>query len=368
MGFKQDLPPDLEARMEQDHVPGIGITVFREGRVEWSRGFGVAETGTRLTVTNETPFHACSMSKMVTAVGVLRLVQEGVLDLDEEVNRYLVSWRVPESRYTEHKKVTLRNLLAHQGGFVDPEGSFDICREQDPVPSMADLLTGKTPYNPMPLSVAYTPESRFSYSDAGYCVVEQLVEDVTGEPFAQAMERLVMKPLGLKRTFYWNYGAGMELDGAGYKTNSTAAAGHGREGRTVDGKRAYYPYLAAAGLWSTPLELAKLAMAVLSSWNGDTDSILHPGLARLMLSGSGCEDSVGLGVFVPQDGEEPYMVSKGWGVGFQCMLLAYPRRQNGIVAMTNSDPGKPQHKALVGEVIRHFGKQYNWPINSIRRD
>lgn len=345
---------DFAARMSHYHVPGLGVTVFRDGHIDSAEGYGVMEAGTQREVSAESLFHACSISKMVTAVGVLRLVQDGVLDLDADVNRYLVSWRIPESEYTQHKRVTVRNLLAHQAGFVDPEGSFEPCQEQELLPALVDILIGKTLYNPEPLRVTYEPETRFAYSDAGFCVVEQIVEDVTGERFGDVMERLVVAPLGLRRTSFCNYSA---VKGMG----EAAAVGHDQHGHAVAGKRAYYPYLAAAGLWSTPTELARLALELIAAWNGATSAILRPDMARLMLTGCGCDEAVGLGVFVPQDEVEPYLVSKGWGVGFQCMLLAYPRLQCGIVVMTNSDPGKPQNEALVGEVLRTLGKEYGWP-------
>jgi CubicO group peptidase (beta-lactamase class C family) len=359
MSRKTSLPFDVQARMDLDHVPGIGISVFQEGRMEQCLSYGVMEAGTQNKVTTTSLFHACSISKMVTALGVLRLVQKGVLDLEEDVNRYLVSWRVPENEYTQQKKVTLRNLLGHQAGFVDPEGSFDIYQEQDPLPNIKSLLTGTTRYNPEPLQVTYVPESQFSYSDAGFCVIEQLVEDVTGESFAAVMEKLVISPLGLQRTAFLNPMAEQVRIWAEIEAN--AAAGHDQVGRIVKGKRAYYPYLAGAGLWTTPTELAMLTLELMAAWNGDTQSILRPDLARLMLTGSECDEAVGLGVFVPQDENEPYLVSKGWGVGFQSMLLAYPRLQSGIVVMTNSDPGKPQNEAVIGEVIRQVGKAYDWP-------
>lgn len=361
MSLKTSLPLYLAKRMKHDRVPGIGIAVFREGRMDWAEGFGEMESGTRRKVTADTPFHACSMSKMVTAIGVLRLVQEGVLELDEDVNRYLVSWQVPESGYTAQKKVTLRNLLAHQAGFVDPEGSFDVYREHDPFPSLHDLLAGNTRYNPEAVRVSYVPESQFSYSDAGYCVVEQLVEDVTGESFSTAMDRLVMAPLAMQQTFFWDTMAGKDTDEAENRRKAREVAGHDREGRIVEGKRACYPFMAGAGLWTTPADFASLTLQVTAAWNGDTRSILLPEMSRAMLTGFGCDPAVGLGVFVPQDEKEPYLISKGWGIGFQCMLLAYPRLQSGVVVMANSDPGVPQNESLVGEVIRQIAKEYDWP-------
>lgn len=351
----------IEALRRQHQVPGVGIALICNGRLEWNGGYGVLEAGSARRVTANSLFHACSISKMVTAVGVLRLVQAGVLDLDAEVNRYLRTWRLPDSPHSADVKVTLRHLLAHQSGIVDPPGSFGIYRTTDPLPAVKEILTGATPYHSEPIHIQNVPGRRFDYSDAGYCVIEQLIEDVTGEPFAVAMERLVMTPLGLKRTFYWNYYESKIGRAEEIKAKASASAGHDQAGHVVEGSRAYYPCLAAAGLWSTPTELALLALEVMAAWNGDTASILQPELARQMLAGSGSADEVGLGVFVPSAEGEPLVVSQGWGVGFQCKLLAYPRLRSGIVVMTNSDPGKLQDEALTGELIRHIGKPYGWP-------
>ncbi|CAH1198862.1 Putative D-alanyl-D-alanine carboxypeptidase [Paenibacillus plantiphilus] len=353
--------PDFQASMNHYRVPGIGMTVFREGIIEWSGVQGVAEAGTLHKITAESPFHACSMSKMVTAIGVMRLVQEGLLDLEEDISRYLVSWRLPENAFTDQRKVTLRSLLAHQGGFVDPEGSFDVYYKGDPFPTPANILEGNTRYYPEPAQVKYMPDSQFSYSDAGYTIVEQIIEDVTGESFAQVMERAVIAPLGLSRTFFWGgdagSGASLDID----KARDGAVTGHDKHGRPVEGKRAHYPNLSGAGLWTTATEFALLSMEVTKAWNGDTASFLRPDLARMMLTGHGCAKGVGLGVFLPKEGKEPHFVSQGWGVGSQCMMVAYPELNSGIVVMTNSEPGKHQNEALVGEVIREISKKYGWP-------
>lgn len=339
---------NIHSTMDQQHIPGLALAVFKEGKIAVNEGYGVVEAGTSNMVTANTLFHACSISKMTTAMGILRLVQDGMLDLEEDVNNYLTSWHIPENHFTKQKKVTLRNLLAHQGGFIDPESSFDIYQEQDPLPTMLDIFKGKTRYHPQPLQVSYCPESDFSYSDAGYCVIEQVVEDVTGESFTAVMEKQVMSPLGLKDTFYWNYYDQTK------KLHVNAAAGHSKYGQTVEGKRAYYPYLAGSGLWSTPTDLAKLARTVTDAWIGEKNSILEQDLARLMLTGFGSEKAAGLGVFLLIDERGPYFVSKGWGVGFQCMLIAYPRMQSGIAVMINADPGKPQNESLVGQVMNEM--------------
>lgn len=355
MGLKDELITFISERMHKSNTPGLGITVFHKGKIDCCIGFGVLQAGTQYKATTHSLFHACSISKMITSMGVLCLVQEGVLDLDEDVNKYLASWKVRENKYTTAKKVTLNDLLSHQAGFMDPEGSFDIYIKTDPLPVLNDILMGVTRYNPRPLEIMYEPSSQYCYSDAGFCVVEKIIEDSTGGNFADVMNQLIMIPLGLKRSFFWNH-----FNDKAITEDYEIAVGHDQYGRIVDGKRAYYPYLASAGFWTTPEELAKLTLEIVESWSGSKKSILQPDMARLMLSSYGCNNEAGRGVFLHKKNGELNIVSKGWGIGFQCMLSAYPRLRSGIVIMTNSDPGKDQDESMIGEVIQHITKFYSW--------
>jgi CubicO group peptidase (beta-lactamase class C family) len=346
----------LQERMSLFGVPGAGITIFQENQLASTFNLGVEEAGKPLKVTSDTLFHACSMSKMVTSIGILKLVQEGILDLQEEANTYLKSWRVPENQYTNAKKVTISSLLGHQSGFIDLEGSYDVCEQHSPFPTPKELLLGTTKYNSEAAEVKYKPGSEFHYSDTGFTILELIIEDVTGESFSTVMDKLVFAPLGLKSTFFWN---GLSKpDGS---KGARLTAGHDKFGNVVNGTRAHYPNLSGAGLWTTSSEMALVAVEVVKAWGGDLTSLLTQQSAQQMLTGFGCAPYAGLGIFLSESSGEPYMLSKGWGIGYQCMLAAYPRLKCGIVVMTNSEPGKPQEEALIGEVIRTVSKVYQWP-------
>lgn len=346
----------LQDRMTHFCVPGAGITIFQENRFECSIHLGFEEAGTSRKVNSNSIFHACSMSKLVTAIGVLTLVQEGLLDLYEDANVYLKSWHIPDNQYTNAKKVTISSLLAHQSGFIDPEGSFDVYQELSPFPAPKDLLLGKTRYNAEFPEVKYIPDSEFHYSDTGFTILELLIEDVMGESFSSAIDKLVFAPLDLQQTFFWN---GLSKPRSAEEAGLTA--GHDKHGNVVNGTRVHYPNLSGAGLWTTPSEMALIAIEVIKSWGGNLTSLLSPELAQKMLRGYGCAPFAGLGVFLSHANGEPYMLSKGWGIGYQCMLVAYPRLKCGIVVMTNSEPGKPQEEAFIGEAIRIVLQEYTWP-------
>ncbi|OAB39566.1 hypothetical protein PMSM_00065 [Paenibacillus macquariensis subsp. macquariensis] len=357
MEKKEVFSMDVEQLLTRYRVPGISVAVFRNGKLELTRGHGLLEYGMRGSVNVNTIFHACSISKMITAIGVLRLVDKGVLRLDENVASYLKSWELSESEYTNGKQITLASLLAHQGGFMDHEESFDAFTFDTSYPTLDDLLLGSTNYNPTPVQVSYLPENQFIYSDYGYCIVEKVIEDCCGRSFSSVMKELVFEPLNLTRTFFRNY---QDETDSMRTLMKMSAAGHNEYREVVLGKHPFYPNLAGAGLWTSPREMAHIAISIIEAWNGGTSAILSLDMARMMLSGFGCDKSIGLGVFVPQANEGECFVSKGWGVGYQCMLVAFPRIQAGIVVMTNSDPGVSQEESLVGEVIHKCCNQFGW--------
>ena len=343
---------NIHERMNEFNVPGVSIAVINDSKVELARGYGLLEMGADLQVTPNSIFCACSMSKFVTTMAVLVLVQDGTLDLDEEVNNKLSSWKIPENEFTQEKSVTLRHLLSHQAGITDSEGSFDVYQAGDPVPTSLDVLNGSTKYNSKSIRIEYLPGSKFEYSDAGYCVIEQLLVDVTGKPFDALVAEQILKPLGMINSSY-------QFD---FEFSDTAqvAVGHNKHGEVVDGKGVNYPYMSGSGLRSTPTDLSLLVIELHHLLKRTGKLQISPLLAKGMLTQQGAAAWAGMGVFLGQVGEQVIMETFGWGVGAQCMISAYPYVGAGVVVMTNSDPACHQDKALIGELIRSVKNEYNW--------
>ena len=341
---------NITERMSHLNIPGVSVTYFANGEIGWSKHFGTLEKGTDKPVNDNSIFHACSISKMITAICVLRLAQYGELDLHKDVNEYLTSWKIPYSEFTNAKKVTLANLLAHQAGVIDEEGSFAPYKNGDSIPSPADILKGITPYNPKEVNIKYEPETDCDYSDAGYCIINQILIDVLGETIQQVANWIIFKPLGLTQTFFWEPGKN-EYDGI---SMDDCAVGHNKHGNVVNEIRAAYPNIEGAGLWTTTRELANIIIDLLKSYHGKGGLVLNQEMARLMLTPYGCDSSQGLGVFLDKDKDgKPYFFSQGWGIGMQCKLRAYYEGESGVVVMTNSEPGIEQDESLVGEIITH---------------
>jgi len=346
---------NVRERMNYFNVPGMSATYFEKSKIKWSKFFGTLEKGTEKEVKKNSIFHACSISKMITAICVLKLAQDGVLDLNKDVNEYLTSWKILNNEFTEQKKITLMHLLSHQAGFYDPDGSFEPYKNKDKIPSSFDILNGTSSYNSEEVTAKYVPGTDCHYSDAGYTVISQILFETTGKPVSDFAQSHIFEPLELQCTFFW------EIEKLLPKwLVDRLAVGHNKNGVIVDGLRAVYPNVEGAGLWTSTEDLARIVVDVIKAYHGVGGEVLNRRMARLMLRSFGNADDVGLGVFlgVDQKGERCF-VSQGWGVGMQCKLRAYYENQSGVIVMTNSEPGIEQDKALVGEVIKYVCEHHD---------
>ncbi|MBH9966274.1 serine hydrolase domain-containing protein [[Bacillus] enclensis] len=338
---------NIEERMQHYYIRGLSLATIKDGQMSATESYGVRETGTNNVVDPDTVFNACSMSKFVTGMLVMILTDKGVLDLDAEVNEQLLTWKVPHHRFSA--KVTLRRLLSHQSGIMDPDDSFSERNLIDSEPSMVDILEGKTVYCKTPIEVNIEPGSEFHYSDAGYCIIQQVIEDVTGKPFGQVSSELIFTPLKMEHSSF--------PTDISKERMAHFSCGHNRDGQLIDGGYSIYPYPASSGLWTTPEDLGRLIIELIDSLNGQSKIGLTEMKAAEMLRSQDGTEWAGLGVFKDGAEEELEISSLGWGIGFQSMMVAYPHLKNGLIIMTNTDTGLHQLKGIIGEVYHSMKKR-----------
>jgi CubicO group peptidase (beta-lactamase class C family) len=340
----------ITERMAFYKVPGVSLAVINGGVIEWARGYGVVEAGTARPVTIETLFQAASISKPVAAMGALRLVEEGKLSLDEDINKYLTSWKVPENEFTKEKKVTLRGLLSHSAGMT--VHGFRGYQSDEPAPALLQVLNGEKPANSAPIRVDILPGSRWRYSGGGISVMQQMIIDVTGKPFPEFMRRAVLDKLGMKHSTY---------EQPLPKTFSrNVAAGHRATGEIIKGKWHTYPEMAAAGLWTSASDLARFAIEIQKSKAGKSNRVLSAGMTNQMLTL--VKGDYGLGVGLRGAGNTLSFAHGGSNEGFRCFLFAYAETGQGMVVMTNGDGGAP----LANEIIRSIAREYGWPDYTVK--
>ncbi|WP_442601300.1 serine hydrolase domain-containing protein [Paenibacillus sp. KN14-4R] len=330
-------------RMAHHNVTGLSIVLIDHGQICVTEGWGNLEAGTPIKVSPHSIFNACSMSKFVTSMLVMHLVELGILDLDEDVNQKLVSWKIPDHPFMQSTRVTLRHLLSHQAGIIDPEGSYGEITSTQGTPTLVQLLQGTTVYCTEAIRVQYEPGSEFHYSDAGFCIIQQLIEDVCKKPFEVVMHELVFDPLHMESSAY--------LLAIPQAISEHFACGHDKYGNIVGSKYPIYPFPAAAGLWTTPSDIAKLVLTFMSALKGKNNWGLSQRMAKEMMTPQGCKEWTGLGLFLNTVEQDIQISSLGWGVGFQCMMVAYPDLESGAIIMTNTDLGVHQLKGIIGEVF-----------------
>lgn len=357
---RQHLP--LEDRLRFYKTPGFSVAVINEGHIDWARGYGVREAGTTAAVTTETVFQAASISKPIAAMVALRLVEQGGLDLDEDVNRKLVSWKLPENELTRNRKVSLRLLLSHRAGLTDNAG-FRGAGSDQPLPTLREILeSGK--WTPAPVRVGMEPDSRFAYSGGGYCLVEQLLEDVSGKPFPVLARELVLEPLGMTNSSF-------EQRRPAEQAN--AARGHLLNGKRLPQGWNSYSATSAAGLWTTPTDLARFAIEIQKSRQGESNKVLSQRMTKEMLTLQGTPtegdskaiavresfsqtQTLGWGLGVGLVGQPPTrLYHTGSNPGYQCELQAYVKGGQGAVVMSNGAQGWRLGREVLGSIARVYG-------------
>lgn len=334
----------LAERMQFYRVPGVSVAVINNGKIDWAKGYGVQETGVKKGITTETLFQAASISKPITAMAMLRLVPENKLNLDEDVNNKLVWWKVPDNDFTKVQKVTLRGLLSHSASLT--VSGFRGYAVGEEIPTILQILDGATPANSIPIRVDGTPNQDFRYAGGGYVVLQKLAEDTTRKPFTDFMQAEILKKLKMNHSTF-----GQPLP---TKFRILVAVGHSSDGAKIKGNWHTYPELAAAGLWTTPSDLARFAIEIQKSKSGKSNKILSVEMVNEMLTPQ--IGGWGLGLELRGKNQSARFGHGGGNEGYRCLMVAYSDSGQGAVLMTNSDNGD----ALVEEIMRSIAKEYGW--------
>ena len=322
------------ALLAANSVPGAGLAIIDGGEIVATYGYGIARRDDDAPVTPRTRFQAASLSKTINALLILSLVKDGLLKLDDPVNRHLTSWTLggPDAG-----KVTVRMLLSHTGGTnVHGFGGYD---RSDATPTLGQILDGEPPANSPPIAVE-TRLGRFAYSGGGVTVLQQMVVDVTGKPYADVAYSRVLSPLGMADSSYQQPPDADE--------EHLFSLAHSDDGRYFRGGYHLYPELAAAGLWTTPGDLARVVLTIIESLNGD-GAILPSALARQMVRP--VSQGAALGTFVDSIGRFNH---SGSNLGFRSIYWGDARMRKGVIAMSNGENGDAVNNALVKAVVARY--------------
>jgi CubicO group peptidase (beta-lactamase class C family) len=331
----------LERWMQLFAVPGLSVAVFDNHELLWAKGFGVRENGRSELVSLDTLFQAGSISKPVTAMAALKYVEAGRWALDEDINRRLVSWQLPANDLQKEQKVTLRRLLSHNAGTT--VHGFPGYPVGTPVPTLVQVLNGEPPANTAAVRVDIVPGSRVRYSGGGTSIVQLMMVDQLSKPFPAIMSEAVLGPLGMTES---TFEQPLPPGHAGLTATGTRS-----NGQSVEGRWHVYPEMAAAGLWTTPRDLAKLAIEVSLAHAGKSSRVLSTEMTRQMLT----PQAGGFGLGFAVDADAGWFGHNGADEGFQAYLRAFAGPGRGIVIMANSDNGSAVFEFLADAIGRAYG-------------
>jgi CubicO group peptidase (beta-lactamase class C family) len=327
--------------MELYGVPGASIALVREGQIVYTAAYGDADQQSGRKMTVDLPMRVQSISKSVTAWAVLKLAEEGKLDLDDPIEKHLKGWKLPASDYPP-EGITVKRLLCHTAGL--PLGDvFALYSPDEAVPSLQDSLTRSA----IPFQM---PGKDFSYSNVGYNLLELMIEMVTGRDFAEYMKTEVLYPLGMDHAdFEWNE-----------KSLTSAPLGYTLDGKPVPPYR--YPERASGGLIATSEDIARFCIAGMPDFS--EQRVLAPSAIEQLYSTqaenlgiySAVFDAYGFGYYTERLADGKRAVSHGGqGTGWMSHFHAVPETEDAIVILTNSQRSWPFISTLLNGWTRWCG-------------
>jgi CubicO group peptidase (beta-lactamase class C family) len=342
----------LPERMAHYATPGVSIAVVDAGRVAWERGFGVRTGGQSDPVDADTLFQAGSVSKPIFALGAMRVVEQGRIALDVDIQEYLTSWHIP-SNGTWAPRITLRQLLSHTAG--KSVHGFPGYPASGPWPTLTQVLNGTPPANNFPVIVDLIPGLQFKYSGGGTTIAQAAVTDVIGHTFPEIMRELIFDPLALQNS---TFAQPLPRDLA-----ARSATAHPWNGVPIAGRWHVYPEMAAAGLWTTAGDLARIGCEFLRVLKGESSPLGLSAVSaaemrqpQLPTDVEG-EMFIGLGWHCTGKGDAFQCFHLGWDEGFVAGLWLYPAAGKGAAIMINSNQGWP----LRDEIKDAIAREYDWP-------
>jgi CubicO group peptidase (beta-lactamase class C family) len=335
-------PSGLAAHMAAAGAPGLSLTAFAGGETLLAAAYGAAGPADH-RLTPELRLQAASLSKPVAAALALGLVDEGRVDLDEPLTDLLPAW--PGQGDPRARGVTLRRLLSHSAGLT-VDGFAGYADTQ--LPTLVQSLAGAPPANNPPVEIEAAPGAGWRYSGGGYLLVQGLIERLLGEPFAKAAQDRLLAPLGMDRSVF----SAMAPGGEGRDW----ASGHDGRGERLPAGRRLYPELAAAGLWSTPSDLARFARAIQDAAAG-RGGVVSQAAAELMLRPQLEGFSLAFHVQGPPNARR--FSHSGSNAGSRCELRAWAGgAEHGAVVMVNGEPAP----GFIGGVFEALAASLDWPF------
>jgi CubicO group peptidase (beta-lactamase class C family) len=342
--INNEKPNTIDERMAKYNIKGISIAVIHNYKVEWAKGYGYANVEEKKPVTASTLFEPGSISKTLNAIGILKLVQDKKLDLNTDINSYLTSWKFPYDSISKGKKITLTHLLTHHAGLsVHGFPGHDI---NGPIPTIYDILDGKSPSFTPAVRSEFEPDLKYQYSGGGTSISQVILTDITKEAYHVWMDQNILKPLGMVNSTY--------SQPPSKEKQLLCASAYNKDGSAVQNKFHVYPEQAAAGLWMTPSDLANYVIDMQLAYKGQASKVLNPEMVKLHLTPYKNSEAA-MGTFIQDVNGAKYFEHSAGNDGFCGEFIGSLEDGNGVVIFLNTDNFK-----IIPEIVNSVAKAYNW--------
>jgi CubicO group peptidase (beta-lactamase class C family) len=320
--YQASIDRDVTQLLRDFRVPGAAIAIIQDGKVSYLKTFGLGESNR--AITRDSVFGVASLSKLVTAWGVMHLVDKGRLDLDAPISSYLTPEQL--TRFNSiSAQITARQLLSHTSGLA-----FRSVSEYwpgDSIPTLEDELGRKSANGAPVLRQTTPPGSEWSYSGGGYGLLQVIIENVSGKPFAQYMGDAMLKPLGMNHSFFGN----PETDAP-----PRVVVHYDETGKPI--QRLGYANLAAAAFYTTISDFSKMALADVTR-NGH-DVVKASDFQMMESAAPGTKETFGLGYFIEHlHSGESIVGHDGSDIGWNSIYRIIPSRHGAFIMFTSSSTG-----------------------------
>ena len=350
--INESFVSDVAEKMQTHNLKGFSLAIIEDYKIVYSSQWGVKTAASDAMIDDQTAFSTASTSKAITSLLCIMFAEKGLIDLDDPISKYLTRWSIPDSEFTKDTQVTWKHLLSHMAGTTQP--GFADFYEGDNIPTLVDSVQGKLPrYNNKPISFTFKPGTDWAYSGGGYTIIQMALEDHFKKPLHLLAAENIFVPLGMENTTM------IQPNETGFLTN--VASVHDRNGDVIRSGLPITPQVSASGMWSTPHDLAKLAIAMQKALLGDKNGIITPKTAKMATNIISLKSSAGNTLGWQRAfgfGNTDWFRHDGSNTGVGSDLMASMEGGYGLVFFANGE--KPNRFPVSGYVRENVIRMMGW--------
>ncbi|MCV9927293.1 beta-lactamase family protein [Flavobacterium sp. LS1R49] len=343
---------NIDKQLEKYKLAGFSLVVFKDYKIVYTNQFGVKSIDSKEKIDQNTAFSTASISKPITALLCFMLEEKGLINLDDPIDGYLKRWHLPKSKFIENNRPTWRQFLNHTAGTT--QSGFADYYEGDTIPTIKESLLGKIPRYDKEIDFLFTPGTGWAYSGGGYVIVQMALEDTFNKSIAELAKEYIFSPLGLKNTTM------IQPNEKGFPKN--VALVHDENEKVIRTGLPITPQVGPSGMWSTPTDLAKLAIEMQNALRNKNNKVISYNVAKKVTEVTALKDAVGGWSYGWQKSfgynNYDWFICNGSNTGVGGSVFATMTDGNGFTFLTNGE--KPNRFPVMGQTQKKLLSLMDW--------